>query len=367
MITRFREPRHPLLEGMQLCRPPAARIAALGAHLPGRVVDNVELVRTLDAPHDVAARLPALIHRLTGCETRHYAPPGTSPSDLAIAAVRDLLARSNVALESVDTLVFASTDLDTIEPATANIVQEKLGIRRLNSFDVTNACNGFLQAMNLSNGLIAAGGAERVLICSGEMGSYAANRTIASLSDLDVKLGGLTLGDGGAAMLLERSDGHAGITEINLKNLGEHWELCHVPETTDWRTRPGGTIHGWFYLEMSRLAEVAREMSRAYFEEYARYRRTAFGETEVFQSVDHVVPHQISRRFVEWIAREVAPGSLSKVAVTAHRYGNTASTAIPLALNHLIEGGRTRLGSGHEVFLYGAASGFSIGHLRVVL
>jgi 3-oxoacyl-[acyl-carrier-protein] synthase-3 len=352
---------------MQVWQPPVARIAALGVHLPERVVDNAELVRMIEAPREVTLMLPALISRITGCKTRHYAPPGTNPSDLAIAAIRQLLERSKIPLEAIDTLIFSSTDMDTLEPATANIVQEKLGIRLINSFDVTNACNSFLQAMNLANSLIATGGAERVLICSGEIGSYVCNRKVESLADLDIKLGGLTLGDAGAAMVLERSDGAAGLTEINLKNLGEHWELCHVPETTDWRQRTDGSIHGWFYLKMSRLATVAREATQSYFDEYRTYRSESHGESEIFETVDHVVPHQISRRFVEWIARSISPKCMPKLAITAHLYGNTASTAIPLALDMLIQSGRTRIGSGHQALFYGAASGFSIGHLRVIL
>jgi 3-oxoacyl-[acyl-carrier-protein] synthase III len=367
VTKRFDQNGFQLLQGMQICQPPAARIAALGVHLPERVVDNKELAGLVTGPREILALLPSLIMRITGCMTRHYAPPGTSPSDLAVAAIQQLVARSGLPLASIDTLIFSSTDMDTLEPATANIVQEKLRIRLINSFDVTNACNSFLQAMNVANSLIATGAAERVLICSGEIGSYVCNRTVESLADLDIKLGGLTLGDAGAAMVLERSDGRSGLTEINLKNLGEHWELCHVPETTDWRNRPDGSIHGWFYLKMSKLAVVAREMTQAYFEEYKKYRKEVCGEEDFVQTVDHIVPHQISRRFVEWIARGVAPKCLPKLAITAHLYGNTASTAIPLALDMLIQHNRTQLGSGHQALFYGAASGFGIGHLRVVL
>lgn len=367
MTKRFDQPGYDLLRGMLVCQPPVSRIAALGVHLPARVVDNAEIAKMVEAPREIAALLPALISRITGCTSRHYAAPGTNPSDLAIAAVRQLVERSGVPLSSIDTLIFSSTDMDTLEPATANIVQAKLGIRLVNSFDVTNACNSFLQAMNVANSLIATGAAERVLICSGEVGSYVCNRKVESMADLDIKLGGLTLGDGGAAMVLERSDGKSGLVELNLRCLGEHWELCHVPESTDWRQRPDGLIHGWFYLKMSKLAVVAREMTVQYFDEYRKYRGETCGEGDFVQSIDHIVPHQISRRFVEWIARGIAPKSLPKLAITAHLYGNTASTAIPLALDHMIQHGRTKLGSGHHAIFYGAASGFGIGHLRVIL
>ena len=118
---------------------------------------------------------------------------------------------------------------------------------------------------------------------------------------------------------------------------------------------------------MSKLAVVAREQTQAYFKEYKCFRKEVYGEDDLFEKIDHIVPHQISRRFVEWIVRGIAPKSLDKVVITAHLYGNTASTAIPLALEKLIQEKRTSLGSGHQALLYGAASGFGIGHLRVTL
>ncbi|WP_164926945.1 hypothetical protein [Chlorobaculum tepidum] len=117
----------------------------------------------------------------------------------------------------------------------------------LNSFDVTNACNSFLQAMNVANSIIITGAVKNVLSCSGEIGSYVANRQINSLDELDVKMGGLTLGDAGPAMILSASDGNIGILEINLMNLGEHWEQCHAPEKTAWG--PSGGEDLGFLLE----------------------------------------------------------------------------------------------------------------------
>lgn len=355
-----------LLRQMQVYTPPVSKIIAIGASLPERVVDNDEIAHMVEAPALVKRLLPAFIYRITGNRTRRYAPPGTSPSDLAIDAARQALQRANLEVSDIDTLIFASTDMDMLEPATANIVQQKLGIRVINSFDVTNACNSMLQAMNIANSLIASGAAKRALICSGELGSNVCNLKLKSLEELDIKLGGMTLGDAGAAVIMARSDDGSGLTEINLTSLGEHWELCHVPENTDWR-QVQGSIHGWFFLRMSGLANVARDMTRQYFAEYGEYRARHCAEKNVFQTVDHIIPHQISRRFIENIARDIDPGGMDRIVITADLYGNTASTAIPLAMNMLMQQGRTRFGSGQTALLYGAASGFSIGHIRMIL
>lgn len=354
------------LKQIQIYNNPVSRIKAIGVEIPETLVDNQTITDMTDAPAAVKKVLPKLIYRMTKCKTRCYAAPGTSPSDLAAAAAKKALQDAKLQPSDIDTLIFASTDMDILEPATANILQQKIGLDLTNAFDVTNACNSFLQAINIANSLIASNAAERVLITSGEMGSYVCNRELKHIKELYFKMGGLTLGDAGAALVLEPSKGREGILEINLLSMGAYWELCHVPETIDWRQREGGIIHGWFYLDMPQLARVARVESKRYFKEYNRIRNRLNNDDSFLGNVDYVVPHQISRRFIEELC-ETLHYDISKVSITADIYGNTASTAIPIALKALIDQGKTTFGSGNEILLFGAASGFGIGHILVKL
>jgi len=349
---------------MQKMPDPRSRVVEIGVHIPSRTVSNQEIAEMVKAPERLKRSLPELIQRSTGGRNRVYAPEGTVPSDLAVLAIFDLVKRANLEISTVDTLIFASTDMDMMEPATANIVQERLGLKCVNSFDVSNACNSFLQAMNIGNSMIATGAAERVLICSGELGSVVCSREIADTAELRTKMGGLTLGDAGAALLLEAANNGIGLTEINLMAYGEHWRLCHVPEKEDWREN-GGAINPWFYLDMPALAKIARRYSLRYFRDYEIIRREFYGEKDFADSLDFFVPHQISRKLIEDVCIGEMKMPIEKVAITADIYGNTASTAIPLALRYLMDRGELVPGSGAECFLYGAASGFGIGHIRM--
>lgn len=352
------------LERMQVYKTPVSQIKSLGVHLPERIVDNEELAAMIDAPSALKNNLPKLIERLTGIKTRHYAKEGTSPSELAIEAAWQALDTANLSVNDIDTLIFAATDTDIIEPATANIVQAKMGISRINAFDVKNACNSVLQAVNIANSLIATGAAHRILIVSGEVGSYTVNREISSKEELRTKLGGLTLGDGGAAIVVEPSDGRLGFLEFNLMSMGEYWHLCHIPEHTDWRHSPEGMLLYRFYLDLPELGKLIRKYTIPYFKEYNRYRQQEFQEGLFYEDLALVVGHQISKRFIEEV-HEAFKAPLSKSIITVEYLGNTASTAIPLALYKAIEQGLLNWGSGQEVMLFGAASGYSIGHLRV--
>ena len=243
------------LERMQVYNTPVSQIKSLGVYLPERIIDNEELAGMIDGPNTLKNNLPKLIERVTGIKTRRYAKEGTSPSELAVEAAWQALEKANLSINDIDTLIFAATDTDVIEPATANIVQAKMGISRINAFDVKNACNSVLQALNLANSLIASGAAQRVLIVSGEVGSYTVNHKISNKEELRTKLGGLTLGDGGAAIIVEQSDGKLGFLEFNLMSMGEYWHLCHIPEHTDWRHRTEAISNYRFYLDLPELGK----------------------------------------------------------------------------------------------------------------
>ncbi len=352
---------------------PSARIVAVGVYQPDRIVTNEALIESLEASDTLKQRLPELLVSMTGIQSRRFVERGTAPSDLALNAVQNMVSSYDIDLSSIDTLIFASTDMDTFEPSTANILQHKLGLGAINSFDLSNACNSFLQAINVANSLIAGGASRKTLIASGEVGSFLINKKIRDKKDLKVKFGGLTLGDAGAAMLVEsispgtNGERNGAITEINNINIAEYWSCCRVPAATDNRMRNSYTITDcWFYLEFQKLGRIIRKYLPEYFRQYNRYRRSAFGESHYADSVAYGIPHQISSKIINEVAREIEYPPEQIINVIEHS-GNTASTAIPLAFSRGIEEGKIEFGSGRDVVLFGAASGFSIGHVRITM
>ncbi|MBW4630709.1 MAG: hypothetical protein KME30_02045 [Iphinoe sp. HA4291-MV1] len=122
---------------------------------------------------------------------------------------------------------------------------------------------------------------------------------ISSKEELRTKLGGLTLGDAGAAIVVEPSDGKLGFLEFNLMSMSEYWHLCHVPEHTDWRHHPKGISRHRFYLDMPELGKLIRKYTIPYFKEYNRYRQQEFQEDPFYEHLALVVGHQISKGFIE--------------------------------------------------------------------
>ena len=355
-----------LLSHLQTFSAPVARITGIGSYVPDEVVDNATLIERVSMPDKLRKVLPRVIETSTLVKTRRCAPSYASPTDLGVPAVMQALENAGRKPEDVDTLIFASTDTDQLEPATANTLQHKLGMSRVNAFDVSNACNSFLQAVNVANSLISTGAARCVAICASELGTHWICPEVKDKDDLRYKIGALTLGDAAGAVIMEAADDVSGISEINLFSMGEYWELCHVPEDPHWRKKTPHNIHGWFYLDMSGLAKVVRPLSKKYFLQYRDYRKKQHGESHFTDGLQKVIPHQISRRLITEIATAMHV-DLDLVAITADEFGNTASAAIPFTLHRMIQSGELELGSGQDVMLFGTASGLGMGHIRLTL
>jgi 3-oxoacyl-[acyl-carrier-protein] synthase III len=135
---------------------PRSRIAGIGHYVPERVVGSAALEKELCLTDRLG--VPAgFIERMTGVAERRWAPPGTATSDLAALAAERALAAADLDAGDLDCIVFAAVGQDLAEPATANILQERLGARRAHVFDVKNACNSWLNGIDLADSLIATG------------------------------------------------------------------------------------------------------------------------------------------------------------------------------------------------------------------
>ena len=135
-------------------------------------------------------------------------PEGVLPSDMAVTAACEAMERGGIRPEEIDAIIYAGLTRDYLEPATAHLVQTKLGATNATVFDVTNACHGFMNGIHLMDALIATGQVRRGLVVTGEQGSLFTRKAIAELmtttdrARLTTLAAGFTLGDAGAAMIM---------------------------------------------------------------------------------------------------------------------------------------------------------------------
>ncbi|WP_043622914.1 3-oxoacyl-ACP synthase III family protein [Nonomuraea candida] len=328
-----------------------SRLAGVAAHLPQATMSTAELEDRL-AARNPALKLPrGVIHSGSGVRRRHIAAPHEKPSDLAVHAARTLLAEQDLRADDLDLIIFAAVTMDVIEPATAPIVAAKLGAGCL-AFDVRNACNSVLNAIQVADALIAARRHRRVLICSGEMATAFMPWTLSGTKEFFSFAAAYTVGDAGAALLLEAA-AEPGVLGHRFTAYPAGWEAATVralnlttdPEA-DWPVIEPLTVNG---------VELARSLERTDLTVLPK----AIAELGLaWDDFAAICVHQASLpalwKFCEHVG--IPP---DKVVVTIAQHGNLIAATLPVQLAQAVAAGRVRRGD--LVALVGLASGFSAG------
>lgn len=327
-----------------------ARISAVAAHLPERTVGSAEVEARVAAESGGYRPHPTIVERMTGIRARHVMRDDEQASDLAVAAARRVLADRGTPPEGVDLLIFGSASQDLIEPATAHIVAAKLGAT-CPVFDVKNACNSFLNGLQMADALIRTGQHERVLVCTGESPSRAIRWKVRDRAQFVDAFAGYTLSDGGAAMLVEAAaDG--GIFYRDFAAASAAWRLGTLPA--------GGSMH-------------PRDPEFTYFSGDGRRLKDAFvaGGTELFTTALQktgltwddfavVAVHQVTLPYLE-LLRSILGIPSGRLVVTLPDHGNLASASLPLQL--AVARAEGRCGPGDRIAMIGLAGGVSLGVL----
>lgn len=323
-------------------------LRSVAAAIPPHVRTSAE-VEALVARASPGYRVrPGAVEALSGVRTRHVAADGVQCSDLAADAAARALDAAGRRRADVDLLVFAAASQDLLEPATAHIVQAKLGTRA-QVFDLKNACNSFLAGLQVAESLIRSGAARTAVVATGEVCSRAVAWQVRNGAEFRRGFPGYTMGDAGAAAVLERSPDGAGIFHHHTEALSDHWELATI--------RGGGSMHprdhahDFLHAEGVRLKEafithgpavLARSMCRA-------------GVT--FADFRRILVHQATLPYLdEMLEATGMPRELVEVTIVDH--GNMASASLPVA--YAQAAARGDLAPGDRVLWVGLASGISV-------
>lgn len=317
------------------------RVAAVGAAVPERVVDNADLAHLGCDPEWILSR--------SGISQRRHADADTATSDLAVAAARAALAERPDALDRIDLLVLGTFTPDTSIPSTACVVQERLGIEAP-AMDVTAACAGFAYALVTAGQFLAAGSSDLALVIGADTNSRV-------VDPADLKTWPL-FGDGAGAVLLERADADAntsGLLSWSLGSDGRGADLLVCPMSGSRQpVTAAGVAAGDQFMKMDGRAVFKWAIRLA--EE--NIRQVVERSGVLLDSVDLFILHQANLRIIEGIR-----GSLGlpeeRFLVNLDRYGNTSSGSIPLALNEAWRAGR--VGPGSTIVVCGFGGGLAWG------
>jgi 3-oxoacyl-[acyl-carrier-protein] synthase III len=328
-----------------------SRFAAIGVCIPEPRLTTDELMARTRYETGIE------LERLTGVRERRVVGEGEDSYTLALGAARDALAHADFEGGDLDMLIVSSISRHVgglgiqIEPPVSVALKDALGAQGAVSFDISNACAGMMTGVFLLNDFIRQGRIRRGMVVSGEYISELSRSATEDVRDvMSDQVPSLTLGDAGAAAILERTpDGDGGLEVAGFTTLSEHSRLCVAFPS---KSGPGTTMH-----------TNAREIHRAGIEDAVPMLREVLDQAGLrFDQIDYLIPHQTSARAIQKGMDEFAErlGAAPRhVVITVDELGNTASTTHFVALwKYLNEG---RLKASDRVLLLSLASGLEVG------
>ncbi|WP_371498368.1 ketoacyl-ACP synthase III [Kitasatospora sp. NBC_00374] len=323
---------------------PRVGITAVGACLPAQVLTSQQLQDEVAGGSGL--RLPGgMFEKATGIRTRHFAADGEYASTLALGAARRALHSAGLDPLDIDLLLFASATRDVCEPATAHLVQAELG-SRAHAFDISNACNSFLNGIDTARAMILAGRARRALVVTGETPSRAMRRDPGGLAEFRAGFAGYTFGDAGAAVVVEAVE-RGGILDIETETASEHWEVGGIPGGGS--RHPRGDEYSYFRGGGKELRGVFEKIGGDILTRVAA--RTGLG----WDAYARVLVHQVTLPYLERFV-ELTGVPAEKLVVTVDRLGNLASATLGVQLEQI----RAELTPGERVLLVGLGGGVSL-------
>jgi 3-oxoacyl-[acyl-carrier-protein] synthase-3 len=317
-----------------------AAITSLGRYVPERVVTNADLAKYVDTNDE-------WIRTRTGIEQRHFVEPGTPTSVLAARAAQECLDRRGISAAELDLIIVATVTPDMFFPATACLLQDKLGAKKAWAFDISAACSGFVYAFTMGAQFVQNGVHKKVLVVGADV--------MTSILNAEDRTTYVLFGDGAGAVLLEPATDGGGLIDFAHEVDGSG--SCHL------YMPGGGSLHPPTHETVDQKLHYIRQDGQHVF----KYAVRRFAEASVAllarngftgEDLDLFVPHQANVRIIN-AAQERLGLPDTKVVKNIHRYGNTTAGTIPLAMGTALDEGRLK--PGQLVMMAAVGAGFTVG------
>ncbi len=310
-----------------------AVIQGIGSYLPERVMTNTELSVLVDTSD-------SWIRERTGIRERHIVADGQFTSDLGYEAAKAALDDAGLTAEDIDLIIVATSTPDLTFPATATIIQEKLGMHHGAAFDIQAVCSGFVYGVHVANALLKSGGAKRAILIGAE--------TFSRILDWEDRGTCVLFGDGAGAIVIEAvEDAEDGILHTYVRSDGRHRDMLYVDGGPS-RTQTVGHLrmlgNQVFKHAVTDIAQVMRDCAEQAGIEIA--------------DIDWFVPHQANQRILNAVAKRLKLRP-EQVVSTVAKHANTSAASVPLAMDAAVKDGRIK--KGDLVMLEAFGGGFTWG------
>lgn len=316
-------------------------IESVGVYLPEQRVSSISLMEEIKS--DTRFGIPTnWIDRRIGIMERRMAKPGELPSTLAINASRSAIAKAGIHPRDIDAVIYSGIESDFIEPSTAHVIQHALEASNAICFDMNNACQGTINALAQADAMIAAGHIETALICTTALTSPVMKdfiQLINSKTDeyLRDRLGILTCGDAGAALIIQGKKNVSGLKNLTIVSQGGWEKHCYYKYDN-------GVIEGQMLMQ-----GMTQEIDKLHSSMISNTYHYLDWKPE---NVDYLFCHQVGKKTHQSLS-VISGVPLHKMPEIYSLHGNITTCSIPLTMHN------TDLKRGENVLIMGGGSGFS--------
>ena len=323
-----------------------AKISSVGQYVPPRLLTNADLEKMVETNDQ-------WIVERTGIRERHIVEPGVGTSDLAAEAALDCLRRRGLSAEQLGAgelgaILVATVTPDMLFPATACLVQDKIGAKGAWGFDLSAACSGFLYALQVGGKLVESGAHERVMVIGADV--------MSSILDYTDRSTCILFGDGAGAVLIEPcAEGEVGLVDFEHEIDGSGAQSLYMPG--------GGSLHPSTAETVAAKMHYVHQEGGAVFKVAVR-KMAELSETLLARNgltaddVDLFIPHQANKRIILATAERLGMPE-ERIVINIGEYGNTTGGTIPLAMHTALEQGRLK--PGMTVLLASFGGGYTVG------
>ncbi len=316
-----------------------ATITALESHLPDYILTNSELEKMVETTEE-------WISTRTGIKKRHILrEEGKGTSDMGAKAVKGLLEKRGIGPDEVDLLICCTVTPDMKFPATANIISDKVGIKKAFSYDINAACSGFIYSLVTASKFIESGEYKKVVVVGADK--------MSSIIDYTDRQTCVLFGDAASAALLEPTEENLGIMDHIFQSDGFGRIHLHM--------KAGGSVKPPSYETIDAREHYVYQEGQAVFK--LAVANMADVSVEIMKKnnldsddISFLVPHQANMRIIEAVGKRMGLDK-KQIMINIHRYGNTTNATIPLCLWEY----ENQLKKGDNVILTAFGGGFTWG------
>ena len=310
-------------------------IVGVGSYVPEKILTNQDLEKMVETSDE-------WITSRTGIKERRIAAANEHTSDLATKAAERAIKQSGISAHEIDLIIVATITPDMPFPATACLVQQKIGAAKAAAFDVEAACSGFIYALEIGQQFIMSRTYDTVLVIGAEK--------ISSIVDWSDRNTCVLFGDGAGAAILQSRSGAHGLLTACMGADGSKGELLSMPGGgSRCPATPESVDARLHYLRMDgkeTFKNAVNAMMTAANESMKRCEIT-------IEDVDLVIPHQANFRIIKAVGDRLnAPPE--KVFVNVDRYGNTSAASVAIALDEAVQQDRVKKGDLILLVVFGA-------------